>query len=285
MNIRVLEGLSNVADQYDLFIIDQWGVLHDGETPHDGAVDVLRALRKAGKTITILSNSGKRHSLTTERMAGMGFTDDLYDHCVTSGEEVWQALHDATEPFYAALGKRCFMFTWDGDKRLIDGLGLIEADDMEDADFVLNSGTPSGMLDLESVEPLLRRAVAHDLPMVCANPDFVSKAPDGTLAICPGTTARRYEELGGRVDYRGKPHAPVYRKCFELTPGHGPALAIGDSLYHDIGGANNAGIDSLFISSGIHADDLGDVADPAAVSALCDREGQRPTYMMTALRW
>jgi ribonucleotide monophosphatase NagD (HAD superfamily) len=62
-------------------------------------------------------------------------------------------------------------------------------------------------------------------------------------------------------------------------------LAIGDSLYHDIGGANNAGIDSLFISSGIHADDLGDVADPAAVSALCDREGQRPTYMMTALRW
>lgn len=285
MSIRVLDGLATVADKYDLFIVDQWGVLHNGEAPHVGAVDVLRALRKAGKTITILSNSGKRLSVTMERMAAMGFTDDLYDHCVTSGEEVWQALDDGTDPFYAALGSRCYLFTWAGDKRLMKGLSLLEADDVEDADFILNTGTPDGLSDLESLEPLLRRAAALDLPMVCANPDFVSKAPDGTLAICPGMIARRYEELGGRADYRGKPHAPVYRKCFELTPDHGPALAIGDSLFHDIGGANNAGIDSLLITSGIHADDLSDLSDPAAVAALCDREGQHPTYMMPTLRW
>ena len=121
--------------------------------------------------------------------------------------------------------------------------------------------------------------------MICSNPDFVSKGPDGELSICPGTTARQYAALGGRVDYRGKPYAPVYQRCFALSPDHKSALAIGDSLYHDIGGANNVGIDSLFISSGLHAGDLSDLTDPSAVAALCDREGQTPTYVMPTLRW
>ena len=285
MSIPVLDGLGTVADQYDLFIIDQWGVLHDGVNPHEGAVDVLRRLRSAGKTITILSNSSKRWSVTTERMADMGFTSDLYDHCVTSGEEVWRALHDRNEPFYKALGERCYMFTWEGDKSMIDDLPLVEADGVEDADFILNSGTPSDSTGPDSLHLILQRAAVRDLPMICTNPDFVSKGPDGELSLCPGTTARQYLELGGRVDYRGKPHAPVYQKCFALTPGHVSALAIGDSLYHDIGGANNAGIDSLFISSGIHAEELSNISDPAALGALFAREGQSPTYVMPSLRW
>ena len=285
MSIRVLEGLAEVVDQYDLFIIDQWGVLHNGETPHPGAVDVLRELRRAGKTITILSNSGKRLTVTQARMTDMGFTDDLYDHCVTSGEEVWQALNAASEPFYTNLGAHCLMLTWDGDNRLIEGLPLSEAKSVEDADFILNAGTTNDQAVLETMEPLLQRAAARGLPMVCANPDFVSKAPDGSLAICPGTTARRFEELGGKVDYRGNPHAPVYRRCFELTPDHGPALAIGDSLCHDIGGANGAGIDSLFISGGIHAEDIPDLGDSAALATLCEREGQTPTYAASTFRW
>ncbi|MBL4720118.1 MAG: TIGR01459 family HAD-type hydrolase [Alphaproteobacteria bacterium] len=285
MSVRVLDGLAEVADQYDLFIIDQWGVLHNGETPHAGAVDVLRELRRAGKTITILSNSGKRLAVTQARMADMGFTDDLYDHCVTSGEEVWQALNAASEPFYADLGAQCLMLTWDGDNRLIEGLPLREVDSVEDADFILNAGTTNDQAVLKAMEPMLQRAAARGLPMVCANPDFVSKAPDGSLAICPGTTAKRYEVLGGRVDYRGKPHAPVYRKCFELAPNHGPTLAIGDSLCHDIGGANGAGIDSLFISGGIHAEELSDLGDPYALAMLFNREGQTPTYAAPALRW
>lgn len=285
MSIPILDGLAAVANQYDLFIIDQWGVLHDGVNPHEGAVDVLRALRAAGKTITILSNSSKRRSVTTERMAAMGFTNDLFDHCVTSGEEVWRALHDRSEPFYEALGERCYMFTWEGDKSMINDLPLVEADGVEDADFILNSGTPSDATGPDSLLSILQRAVARDLPMICTNPDFVSKGPDGELSLCPGATARQYAELGGRVDYRGKPHAPVYQKCFALAPGHGAALAIGDSLYHDIGGANNAGIDSLFISSGIHAEDLSNITDPAALIELFAREGQSPTYAMPALRW
>lgn len=288
MTIRIIDGLAEVADRYALFLVDQWGVLHDGESPHDGAIETLQRLRLDGKKIVILSNSGKRLSVSLPRMAGMGFGDDCYDHCVTSGEEVWQALHDRKEPFYAALGRSCFMFSWDGDNRLLDGLDLTGTIDIEQADFILNTGTTSGTLNLDEYEPILQRAAARALPMICANPDFVSVAPDGSLAICPGTTARRYEELGGKVDYRGKPHAPVYAKSLGHEPGVGPVLAIGDSLYHDIGGANEAGIDSLFIASGIHGSDLDlsdGVLDQDKLQSVCQREGQTPTYAMTRFRW
>jgi len=288
MTIRIIDGLAEVADRYALFLVDQWGVLHDGESPHDGAIETLQRLRLDGKKIVILSNSGKRLSVSLPRMAAMGFGDDCYDHCVTSGEEVWQALHCRTEPFYAALGRSCFMFSWDGDNSLMDGLGLTGTSDIERADFILNSGTTSGTLNLDEYEPILQRAAARALPMICANPDFVSVAPDGSLAICPGTTARRYEELGGKVDYRGKPHAPVYDKSLGHEPGLGPVLAIGDSLYHDIGGANGAGIDSLFIASGIHGSDLNlgnGALDQDTLQSLCQREGQTPTYAMTRFRW
>ncbi|NKB56032.1 MAG: TIGR01459 family HAD-type hydrolase [Alphaproteobacteria bacterium] len=288
MTIRIIEGLGEVADRYALFLVDQWGVLHDGESPHDGAIEALRALRAAGKKVVILSNTSKRLALTLPRMAAMGFGDDCYDHCVTSGEEVWQALKARTEPFYAALGHRCYLFSWDGDTRLFDGLDLTGTGDIDEADFILNAGTTSGTLDLSAYEPILQRAVVRDLPMICANPDFVAVAPDGSLAICPGATARRYEELGGRVDYRGKPHAPVYTKSLEHEPQARPVLAIGDSLYHDIGGANRAGVDSLFVVSGIHGGDL-DLAegtlDPDRLDAVCQQEGQTPTYAMTKFRW
>ena len=287
--MTIIEGLSEVADRYALFLVDQWGVLHDGQSPHGGAVDALHALRAAGKKIVILSNSGKRLSVTLPRMADMGFGPDCYDHCVTSGEEVWQALKARTEPFYAGLGQRCYTFSWDGDTSMLDGLDLTGTGDIEDADFILNSGTQSGTVNLDVYEPVLQRAVARGLPMICANPDFVSVAPDGSLNICPGITARRYEKLGGKVDYRGKPHAPVYDRCFAHEPDARPVLAIGDSLYHDIGGANTAGIDSLFVAGGIHGADAGvdgeGPLDADRLAALYAKEGQTPTYAMARFRW
>ncbi len=289
MTIRIIDGLSEVADQYALFLVDQWGVLHDGESPHEGAIEALRALRARGKKIVILSNSGKRLSVTAPRMAAMGFDTQCYDHCVTSGETVWRALHERKDPFYAALGKHCYLLTWDGDKRILDGLDLIDTDDIEAASFILNAGTRSGALSVDDYEPLLKSAAERGLPMICANPDFVSVAPDGSLAICPGTTARRYEELGGRVDYRGKPHAPVYKISLAHEPSARPVLAIGDSLYHDIGGANGAGIDSLFVASGIHGHDIGltdgKTLDSARLRKLYEQEGQTPTYAMDRFHW
>jgi ribonucleotide monophosphatase NagD (HAD superfamily) len=137
--------------------------------------------------------------------------------------------------------------------------------------------------------PLLQKAIARDLPMVVLNPDFVSIAPDGAMHSCPGKVGRAYEELGGTVKIHGKPSPGVYAECFRLAPGAKTALAIGDSLYHDIAGADGAGIDSVFVTSGIHAYDLGAApgadADPAKVAALCVEYEVRPKYFATRMIW
>src|SRR3546814_265489 len=112
-----VERLSQIAEGYDLFLIDQWGVLHNGEMPHESAVAALRMLHAAGKTIVVISNSSKRRIVSLEGMVALGIEPALVDHVVTSGEEAWQAFAARRDPFYAALGRRCVMFTWGGDNR------------------------------------------------------------------------------------------------------------------------------------------------------------------------
>jgi ribonucleotide monophosphatase NagD (HAD superfamily) len=125
--------------------------------------------------------------------------------------------------------------------------------------------------------------------MVCANSDFVSVSPDGSMQICPGTVARRYEELGGRVRWHGKPDISVYETCFALFPDAKRILGLGDSLYHDIAGAARAGIDSLFVAGGIHAPDLGiergETPTQDRLEALYRETGQTPDYVIPTFRW
>ncbi|MDH5411446.1 MAG: TIGR01459 family HAD-type hydrolase, partial [Alphaproteobacteria bacterium] len=104
--MKLIQSLSEIADGYDLFLIDQWGVIHDGETPYDGAIDALTKLRALGRPIVILSNSARRAHVGIEKMDSMGISRGLYDHLVTSGEQAWQALRYRNDPFHAGLGRR-----------------------------------------------------------------------------------------------------------------------------------------------------------------------------------
>ncbi|MEE8444259.1 MAG: TIGR01459 family HAD-type hydrolase [Alphaproteobacteria bacterium] len=282
-----IAGLSEIAGHYDLFLLDQWGVIHDGETPLPGAIDAMRGLRELGKPVVLLSNSARRATVGIANLDRIGVDRSLYDHLVTSGEEVWACLRARGEPFYAALGRRCFMFTWAGDRGLSEGQGLVRADDIAQADFILAAGT-SGK-PVSDYEDTLQEAAARDLPMICANSDFTSVAPDGSMAVCPGSIARRYEELGGRVRWHGKPNRSVYETCLALYPQAGRIIGVGDSLYHDIAGAARAGIDSTFVAGGIHMRALGvawgETPDPKRLAALFEEEGQTPDYAIPALRW
>ena len=282
-----IAGLAEIAADYDLFLLDQWGVMHDGETPLPGAIAALQGLRDMGKPVVLLSNSARRMVVGIANLERIGFDRALYAHLVTSGEETWEHLRARTEPFYAALGRRCFMFTWEGDRGLSDGQDLVRAEGIGHADFILAAGT-SGK-PVSDYEDTLQAAAARGLPMICANSDFTSIAPDGTMAVCPGSIARRYEELGGRVRWHGKPDGSVYQTCLALYPAAKRVIGIGDSLYHDIGGAARAGIDSLFVAGGIHRHDLriawGETPDPDRLAALLEAAGQTPDYVMPVLRW
>jgi HAD superfamily hydrolase (TIGR01459 family) len=117
----MLSGLSEIAGDYDLFLVDQWGVIHDGETPYPGAIEALRRLRALGRPIVILSNSARRVHVGVAKMEALGIPQDLYDRLITSGELTWRALHERSDPFHAGLGRRCLLLSWGDDRGLTGG--------------------------------------------------------------------------------------------------------------------------------------------------------------------
>ncbi|MDZ5646628.1 TIGR01459 family HAD-type hydrolase [Nitrospirillum sp. BR 11828] len=265
-------GLSHLADRYDGFILDLWGVVHDGIAPYPGVPECLKTLRAQGKRVCLLSNAPRRVDAAADRLTEMGLTPDHYDALLTSGEATHDALREPPDAWHAALGPKLLHIGPDRDAGVyLDLPGRIKVDRPEDADFVLNTGIVDFSESLADYEPILAACAALNLPMVCANPDLVVHVGP-QLVICAGELARRYEELGGDVRQHGKPYPGVYARCFDLLGGiaRQRILAVGDSLRTDMAGANAAGIDGLLITGGIHREELG-VADPLADLPDLDR--------------
>ena len=288
--IPVEPGLASLAERYDGFILDLWGVLHDGVRPYPGALECMRQLKRRGKRVLILSNAPRRADEVARRSARIGITPDLYDHLLSSGEETWRSLSTRPDAWYAALGSRAFLLTAARDRGMLEGLDLVVAAEVAAADFIFCTGVEGPRDRVADFEPALAAGAAAGLPMVCANPDF-EVVRGGVREICAGALALRFETLGGVVRYHGKPHPSIYRTCFDLlgVAERRRILAIGDSLRTDIAGAAAAGIDSLLITGGIHAEELGAAAgrtpDPTTLAAVCARAGQRPTAAAGALVW
>ncbi|HEY1430675.1 MAG TPA: TIGR01459 family HAD-type hydrolase [Stellaceae bacterium] len=258
MSVHLIAGLRELAPRYEGYILDLWGVIHDGVVPIPGAIDCLRSLIAAGKRIVLLSNAPRRADDVVRRITAIGVPAGLYHHVMSSGEETWQHLKRRDDRFYAALGRRCLHIGSERDLEIRDGLDLEYVDGPEEAQFILNTG-PAGWDDrIEDYETLLRKAIGYALPMVCANPDLVVMR-GSTLHLCAGALAKWYEEAGGHVRWHGKPFRPVYDACLGLLgiQDRSRILAVGDSLRTDIAGAAEAEIDSLLIAGGIHAEEFG----------------------------
>jgi HAD superfamily hydrolase (TIGR01459 family) len=285
--IRLIDGIGPIADAYDLFLLDQWGVLHDGEVAHPEAVDAMRRLRATGKPVVLISNSSKRAPHSVKNLERMGIERALYEDVVTSGELAWREMKAAEDPFIRALGPRCYMFTWGGDMSFVEGLPYRAVETVAEADFLLLSGTSGGTISI--YEDALQAGMRRRLPMICLNRDFFSVDPAGRLVECSGRVAERYEALGGVVRYYGKPGREIYDACLAHVPSARRPVAIGDSLHHDIGGGNAAGVATVFIAGGIHAFDLGirpgEMPTADAIAALCRQQGVRPDYAMAKLAW
>ena len=289
-DIRLLRGLGEVADRYDGFILDVWGVLHDGVKPFAGVIDALHRLQAAGKRTVVLSNAPRRAGPVAERLAAIGIPAGLYDHIHTSGEETWQHLKRRDDPFHAALGRSCYLIAPPRDDAVLDGLDLTRVEDMAAAEFVFNTGPWGWDEDVARYEEMLGHARRRNLPMVCANPDLVVHH-QGRRAICAGAIAQRYEAMGGTVRWHGKPFAAIYDTALGLLgiADRRRILALGDSLRTDIAGANGVGLDSVVIASGIHHHEFGAPAgalpSEAALATAVAAAGIAPKAAMAALRW
>src|SRR5258706_3438646 len=155
-----------LAPEYDGFILDLWGVVHDGTAPFPGVLDCMQRLIDAGKRLVLLSNAPRRSDDVVRRIAKIGVPDHLFHGVMSSGEEAWQHLHRRDDPFYAALGRRCLHIGSERDLEIREGLALEFVATAEQAEFILNTG-PAGWDDsIQDYKAVLRGALARKLPMV-----------------------------------------------------------------------------------------------------------------------
>lgn len=284
---QLIEGLASVASAYSFFVVDQWGCLHDGVEAHEGALEVLQALRRLGKPVALVSNSSRPAAPSQAILDSLGFPSHLYDAMLTAGHLAEQVLHDAVQA--GTVRKVLSVLGPPGPTSVVSTLGIETTEQVGQADVLVASGVQES--DPALWDAMFAEAARRGLVMLCLNPDLHSVLPDGRLVYCPGAFAERYAAHGGKVQSWGKPSPEIYKAAWDaLGRPLGRGMGIGDSLHHDILGARNAGLHSLLVGRGVHWADLG-AAEPGgtlkreALESLVEAVGVVPTYAAASLRW
>lgn len=290
---KFCQGISDISDSYSGFIIDQWGVLHNGEKPYPGVIECLKELKARKKYIIILSNSGKRSEENKIRLKKVGIGPSLYDMILTSGEMTWQGIKNQDDGIFKGLGKKVYVISRGGDRSIVNDLDVEVVDNVADADFLIISGSDAPDKKLEDYEPILKVAVRKHLKALCANPDSLGVM--GSMNIMgPGTLARRYQDFGGVVHYIGKPHQPIFQHCIKILQQKGiypgETIMIGDSVAHDILGGSLVNIDTCLVRTGLHEVNFRNARTLAdfnkALKILSSQYNNvRPTFLVNDLRW
>jgi HAD superfamily hydrolase (TIGR01459 family) len=280
----VTPHFATLASGYDVLLCDVWGVLHNGVEAFPASCDALMRARKGGATVILITNSPRPSEQVARQLERLKVPRDTYDAMVSSG--------DVTRDVIRSRPGQCvFHLGPERDSSIFTGLDVRFAP-LERADYVICSG----LLDDEVETPdnylaLLQAMHARKLFMVCGNPDVVvERGPK--LVYCAGALADLYASMGGEVLYAGKPYAPIYQNALTKAPAarggkSGRVLAIGDSVRTDFKGAREAGLDFLFVTAGIHADELGTREQPetSALSGMFAAAGGMPKAVMRQLVW
>jgi HAD superfamily hydrolase (TIGR01459 family) len=280
------QSLESVLAGYDALVCDVWGVLHNGRGVFPEAVAALQNARRRGLIVALVSNVPKPRDPIPGQLDRLGCPRDAWDAIITSGDAIRAELVIRAPGPMLKIGP-------DDDAVLWGGMGLEQTDDVGSARFMAISGLNDPVReDVGDYAGLLAAAKARDLELLCANPDLVVRIGD-RLIVCAGAVAAEYARIGGRVVMAGKPFAPIYRLAFAEIDGvagrvvdKSRILAIGDGIGTDIIGANTAGIDALFIASGIHGEKLksGGALDPALIEAAFTSENAHARYIMEHLQ-
>ncbi len=241
-----LEGLSSIADNYDLFYIDLWGVIHNGIRLHEKAIIVLNKLLGKNKSFVLLTNAPRPNKTVQNFLEKMGMDKVLIEHVFTSGEA---ALNYLKKSFY---NKKFYHLGPPRDFDLFYSFESNRCEDISDSEYLLCTGLfDNHNKDLTYYKNLLEKHI--NKKMICTNPDLI--VDRGNIReLCAGSVAMIFEKMGGDVTYFGKPHSEVYNQS--INNYNKKILAIGDNLNTDIKGANLLNYDSLIISNGIHRDEI-----------------------------
>ena len=281
--LHFAESLRELVGGVDIVLSDIWGVVHNGLESFPEACEALHTYRSRGGTVILITNAPRPADSVQRQLRKLGVADETYDAIVSSGDLT--RLYVAEHP-----GRKMFWLGPERDNSIYRGLDSVTAP-LEEADYIVCTGLYDDETETaEDYRGMMLQARERKLTLICANPDIVVERGD-RLIYCAGAIAELYREIGGEVIFYGKPHRPIYERAMALAgerQGHPidrkRVLAIGDSVRTDLTGAREFGIDCLFVTRGIHAEEFEglDQLDPASVMELF---GHPPKALMRELKW
>jgi len=278
--MKRIGGLREIADQFDLFLIDQYGVLHDGVAAYPGAIDGLARIASGEREVVVLTNSGKNAADNKARLAKLGF-DDPNVHVLSSGEVGLQLVRSGALGQRFTVGAAACVIGRSGDHYAFSSDQFDLVTRPLDAAFLVFAGSDAPRTSLPAYGAMLKTVAAAGVPAICVNPDL-TMIRDGQMVAAPGAIAKVYEKLGGRVDFVGKPHAAFFRHALAVaaTDVEVRAVMIGDSPEHDVCGASAMGLSTLLVRTGIHQS----LAEPQLLS-LCRACRGMPDFLTDTFKW
>ena len=268
--MKKLDHLSEVCSAYETFIIDLWGVIHNGIRLNPKAIEVIKNLNQMNKKIIFLSIASRPANEVRIFLKTLNMEDKYLKNIITSGEAAKLALNEKK------FGNNFFHLGPDRDNSIFIEIKNNKTS-LKKSDFILCTGLLSNQeTDLKYYEKLLKQHISKKL--ICTNPDLTVHRGDKE-EYCAGKIAQIFEKLGGEVVYFGKPYKEIYEMCFNDGK---KVIAIGDNLRTDIKGANNVGIDSIFITDGVHRAEYKKFED---LSTLLNQHKVKTIYFQKELTW
>lgn len=291
-DIAMIDGLESIAARFDAILSDVWGVLIDGQRHFPRAADALRHFRAQGGFVVLITNASRPDDEVRRQLLAMGLPQDCFDDLVSAGELTLQEIT-------MRHGQSCYQLGPARDNGLFDAANQrgasVQRVGWQQADYIVCTGLVDERSETpEDYDDLLAKMASRGLEMLCANPDVLVAIGD-EMVYCAGALAQRYERLGGRVTMFGKPHAPIYAAAFERLAhlkgapvNSGRVLTIGDGAATDLAGAGRAGLDCLFITDGVHVEELvrpDGTIDPEGLARLMECVGARPYALAREVFW
>ena len=265
------DGLNSIVDNYQLFYIDLWGVVHNGIKLHKEAIKTLREISKKEKDYILLTNAPRPNSAVKSFLVKMGMDQEIINHVFTSGEAALNYLKKnfSTSEFFHIGPPRDFDLFKDFQK--------MKSDNLENSEYILCTGLfDDHAKDLNYYREMLEKNLKKK--MICTNPDLIVDRGNAR-ELCAGSVAMVFEKMGGEVIYFGKPYPEVYNQSIDNK--NKKVLSIGDNLNTDIKGANLLNFDTLIISNGIHKREIeenGIEKTAKSYEAICN-------YIQSELKW
>jgi HAD superfamily hydrolase (TIGR01459 family) len=285
------DHFSTLAPHYDAVLSDVWGVVHNGVAATTPACEALTRFRDKGGSVVLISNAPRPGEGVMRFLDHLKVPRSVYDGIVTSGDVTRAVVKQRA-------GQKLFLIGPERDHSIFTGLDA-PFTTVEDAAYVVCTGLFDDDVETpDDYRELLAKLRARNLFMLCGNPDVVVERGH-KLVYCAGALADLYAELGGEVFYAGKPYRPLYDLALGETARARAArklggevqldrvLAIGDSVRTDLKGAHDLGVDCLFVTAGIHAEELGgrDTPDAGLLQSIFADAKIHPKAVTRRLVW